>query len=1038
MEDALIRFFLLLSAAHALWAQSGAPPEPRALQPAPVLTAAELRKAFADPPPEYRSMPLWVWNDEMDPARIREMLAQYRRQGMGGAFVHPRPGLMTEYLSPEWFRLWREALEEGKRLGLLVNIYDENSYPSGFAGGYVPARVPEAASQFVTVETGLPASAVSSHPQHLAFFAGAPGDPSTLRRVQSPSDVKQGEQVAAFRLRRASGSPWTAGFPYVDLTNPLATEAFLETTYEAYRREFGAEFGRTIRWVFTDEPLLATGGAYDIALPALPLSYAFLAEFRKRNGYDLTDHLPSLFWDAGEWRKVRFDYWQTLHDLWIEHFMRPMFEWCDRHGVQFTGHFMEQDWPFPWRSPADASLHVFQHAPGIDMLGGQELRPHYLFTIRQSASVSRQLGRRLFCEAYGVAGWDATLEHLKRFGDWLLVHGVNFVSQHLSFATVRGARKRDHPQSFSDAASWWSAYRPHADHLARVSLLSSLSEARHRVLVIHPTTTGFLFARRGAATPELDKMRENNARLAQFLADHQVDYDYGDEYVLEWYGKVEGKKFRVGKAAYDLVVLSHDVANLRRQTVPLLEEWVKSGGAILSLAETPAYVDGRESDALQKLREQAGKQWVRVFDEEGLLAAIRERLPARIEINAPAGFLEHFLPNGDRVLFLVNSTNAAISAKASVEAGSLEEWDTLTGQVRGYPYAKGARGLEFTVQLPPAGSLLLLARKEASAAPAPAKPAWRALPAGAWTVHANEPNVLVLDYCDLEVAGETFRDVNTWQANWIVWQRHGFERPAWDNAVQFRRNVLSRKFGEGTGFRAVFRFTVQGAPPKDLRLAVESPGLYRVTLNGQPVDFSKAERWLDPHIRAAPVAGAAKTGVNEIVLEGAPFDPRMELENVYLLGAFAAVAADRGFRITAAAKPLGLGWWSKQGMPFYGATVSYVARVRIPAGHRRLRVSLKEWSGAVAEVLVNGQPLGWIGWPPYETEVPVAAGNANVEVRVHGTPRNVFGPFHHPQKLRFRAWPNAWAEFPARQPPGAAYDVLDYGLAAAPSLSTSP
>ncbi|MCX7605039.1 MAG: glycosyl hydrolase, partial [Bryobacteraceae bacterium] len=602
MEDVMVFFRRLwvLSAIIATPLAAAQPPlEPKALPPAQAWTDDQIRKAFADPPPEYRPMPLWVWNDEMEPERIREMLEQYRRQGLGGAFVHPRPGLMTDYLSPEWFRLWRTALEEGKRLGLFINIYDENSYPSGFAGGHVPSRAPETASQYVTVETGLRAAAVSPHPQHLAFFAAPRGDFAQLRRVRSPADVKEGEEVAAFRLRRASGNLWTAGFPYVDLTNPRTTGLFLETTYEAYRKEFGGEFGKAIRWAFTDEPLIATGGAYDISLPALPLSHETLAAFRKRNGYDLTDHLPSLFWDTGDWRRVRFDYWQTLHDVWIESFMRPVFEWCDRHGIQFTGHFMEQDWPYPWRSPADASLHVFQHVPGIDMLGGQELQPHYLFTIRQSASVSHQLGRRLFCEAYGVAGWDATLEHLKRFGDWLLANGVNFVDQHLSFTTIRGARKRDHPQSFSDVASWWRAYRPHADHLARVSFLSSISEARHRVLVIHPTTTAFLYARRAAPTPELEKMRDNNARLAQFLVDRHVDFDYGDEYVLEWFGRVDGGRLHVGKASYDVLVLSHDVANLRRQTAALLESWIRSGGALISLVDPPEYVDGRPSEALK-------------------------------------------------------------------------------------------------------------------------------------------------------------------------------------------------------------------------------------------------------------------------------------------------------------------------------------------------------------------------------------------------------------------------------------------------------
>jgi hypothetical protein len=32
-------------------------------------------------------------------------------------------------------------------------------------------------------------------------------------------------------------------------------------------------------------------------------------------------------------------------------------------------------------------------------------------------------------------------------------------------------------------------------------------------------------------------------------------------------------------------------------------------------------------------------------------------------------------------------------------------------------------------------------------------------------------------------------------------------------------------------------------------------------------------------------------------------------------------------------------------------------------------------------------------------------------------------------------WPGAWAEFPDHQPPGDAYDLLDYGLVTPPALS---
>jgi hypothetical protein len=99
------------------------------------------------PPAEYGPAPLLVFNDEHEgeagEACIARMLEGHRRVGYGGVFLHPRPGLMTEYLSARWFELMRHAVEECLRLGLVPCLYDENSYPSGFAGGHVPGRVSE-------------------------------------------------------------------------------------------------------------------------------------------------------------------------------------------------------------------------------------------------------------------------------------------------------------------------------------------------------------------------------------------------------------------------------------------------------------------------------------------------------------------------------------------------------------------------------------------------------------------------------------------------------------------------------------------------------------------------------------------------------------------------------------------------------------------------------------------------------------------------------------------------------------------------------
>lgn len=1009
---------------------------------------AEIRRWFRDPPAEYRSMPLWVWNDLQDSNRLREMLQQFKQQGMGGVFIHPRPGLMTEYLGTDWFRLWKQAVEEGKRLGLLVNIYDENSYPSGFAGGHVPSRVPDTAAQYVQAELGVsPNTAFRQRGTSVSIFAATVngnGQVTAARRISRREDLPAGQQVLLFRLRRASGNPWTGEFPYVDLTNPQTAAAFLDTTYEAYKREVGSEFGKTVRWSFSDEPLIATGGAYDTARLALPLGYHTLSEFQKRNGYDLADHLPALYWDVGDFRKVRFDYWQTLHDLWKENFMRPMFLWCDRNRLQFTGHWMEHEWPFPWITPADANLYAYQHLPGIDMLEGTRLRqqgsdPHMLFTIKQVASVSHQLGRRAFCEAYGVAGWDSTFEHYKRFGDWLMVHGINFMNQHLAFTTIRGARKRDHPQSFTDHSAWWSYYRLHGDHLGRFSMLSSLSEPANRLLVLQQTTSGFLLARRGASTPELDRMRSHNAELNQYLADHQMDFDLGDEYMIEWFGAVRDRKFHVAKAAYELLVIPPDMDNLRHQTLPLLAQWLAAGGQVLAMSDTPRYVDGRADTRPADLQRRYPGQWRRVASPVELLASIRKQLPSRITFApepANLGFAERRLNGGDRILFLANSGLSPSRTRLTAQAGGLEVWDTVSGEVRPASFTRSGAHVSLEVDMAPASSLVLVARTTPIQPAAPSRPSFSTtLPSGEWTVHADAPNLVALDHCDIRIGNESFTGVNTWQANWTLWQRHGFERPAWDNAVQYRTRIFDRNhFAADSGFDATYRF--QAAAPSvlaGLQLALESPELYRVTVNGVPVEFANGERWLDPHIRAVSIERQSHAGENLIRISGRPFDVKMELENIYLRGNFRVEPAAEGFRLNAPGK-LGFGSWAKQGLPFYADAVTYQTRISVPSGNNTLRIQLREWQGSVAVVLVDGKESARLGWPPYQADVPVSPGEHTIALRIVSTPRNTYGPFHHPDKPRMRAWPAAWAVFPDHQPPGSAYDFVDYGLITPPTL----
>ena len=104
------------------------------------------------PPNEYTSGPLWVWNDLLTKEQVTDSLNSLADQGIRQVWVHPRPGLMTPYLSDEWFARWEDTLKAGRERNMLIWIYDENSYPSGFAGGNVPAQMPESRALGLTLE----------------------------------------------------------------------------------------------------------------------------------------------------------------------------------------------------------------------------------------------------------------------------------------------------------------------------------------------------------------------------------------------------------------------------------------------------------------------------------------------------------------------------------------------------------------------------------------------------------------------------------------------------------------------------------------------------------------------------------------------------------------------------------------------------------------------------------------------------------------------------------------------------------------------
>jgi hypothetical protein len=1037
--------------------------------------------AFRSPPVEYGPAPLLVFNDEHEgeagEARITSVLEGHERVGYGGVFLHPRPGLMTEYLSARWFELMRHAVAECKRIGLVPYLYDENSYPSGFAGGHVPARVPEARSRYVGAVFGRGPDGIPE--DRLSLYAW---DGGRSGRAVEDGGIGAGQEWVAFVMRSMQPLAWHGETVYPSLLDPRTTEAFLETTYEAYRRELGGLWDE-IPAVFTDEPHLPAEG-HGPWSPGLHVTPYLLGQFRQRKGYDLRPSLASVFYDVGEYRRVRFDLYDLMHELWMENWALPMEGWCQEHGVALTGHYLEHDWPCPYATPGHVHMLAHMQWPGTDMLetfllkghdfhdiqnfhpspDGRE--PHGLMYLRQVHSVANQLGKeRVIDESWGAGGNDSRPEDWSRIGRWLVVHGVNLLVPHLSFTTMRGTRKSDHPQTFSDHSPAYEHLRPLNEELSRLCLVSNRGRIEQRILVLDPLTTGYCLSRKADCIPEGDAGSSHNAgappgekqfnravasvlnlqrdfgELTQDLGDAQADFDLGDEYVIEEFGRTEGDKIRVGEQRYEVVVWPPLMTNLRGATAEVLGEYLAAGGLLCGVRPEEITVEGRDSDLLG--------QWERLFpdncrwfeDQGALIRALLERVPPRLKLdNPPHTGLAHMrrVEHDCELFVVVNSSPETLDSGFEIETGRdrLYELDPSSGACYPLEVAREEGGLRGGLRLGARAATVLWATdEEAQAGERP--PALSLGREGTGleleSVERVGPNVLVVDYCELEHGGEIREPEHVYAANEALWAAHGMETNGWMATIQYRDQILARntKMPSGSGGTVRYRFTLsEDLDPSGIRLAIETPELWETKINTKSLDPTIGERWLDDHTRAIEVGALLVSGENVVELDGRPFDVRREIESIYLLGSFSCAQDAAGFGL-APPRLLGLGSWRQQGHPFYDREVAYT--FRLPEGNTRGVLSLDEddWHGSFLIVEQSGRVITRLWEPPYEVSMER---DEFVTLRVVGLPKNLLGPWHDPERPRGRAWIPMWygPGIPTAPQPGGRYDLLDLGLFRAP------
>lgn len=966
---------------------------------------------FRRPTSEYRGAPFWAWNCRLDEATLRRQIGYLQEMGFGGFHMHSRTGMATSYLSDDFLSLVKACADEAEARDMLAWLYDEDRWPSGFAGGLV-TRDPRFRQRTLVMSTRVPEGTVSPEestrtgaPCLLARYDVELNPDGTLARARrDPNESVQGTLWYAY-VRTDTPCGWFNNQTYVDTLSKAAIDRFIEITYTAYERAVGDRFDRSVPAIFTDEPQFSRKN--NLRFPestddvTLPWTMDLPETYRAACGLELLDILPQLLWDLPDGRVSRARY--AFHDHVTERFVEAFADncggWCAQHGLKLTGHIVEeQSLRSQTASVGDAmrSYRSFQ-IPGIDMLCNNR---EYT-TAKQAQSAVHQYGREgMMSELYGVTNWDFDFRGHKFQGDWQAALGVTVRVPHLSWVSMGGNAKRDYPASINYQSPWYREYAYVEDHFARVNTALTRGEPAVDIAVVHPVESYWLHWGPEASTDAVREQVEARFQdLTRWLLFGQLDFDFLSESLLPEQCDAPGAPLQVGAMRYGTVIVPA-CETLRRSTLDILRAFQAQGGRLLFLGEPPRLIDAEPCDDAVDLYRRA--QAI-PFDRQAVLAALQ---PVRtLEIRNRDGRLADNLlyqlrrDGADRWLFIAHGVpmeDIDIPRAQEVRITIQGAWtpvlyDTLTGDIRPLPARREGDHtlLEYTLY---EQDSLLLKLEPAAAQPAlPAAAPERRLIASfdyKTTVPYTraEPNALLLDIAAYALDDGPYRpDDEILRIDEQLRQELPACRVAdtqpWVIPEEEPQHVVHLRFTIASEIEA-----------EGLHLALEGADRARMEWNGAAVPVAADGYYVDEAIATVPLP-RLRRGENTLVLH-LPISSRTRLEWCYLLGDFGVRVEGCLRTIVPPTHTIGFGSITDQGLPYYGGNLTYRLPFTSPGGTMVVRAN--HYRGALIRAAVDGRDAGVIAYSPYRLTVGgLTPGEHVLELTLYGNRYNTFAALHN-------------------------------------------
>ena len=549
---------------------------------------------FKNPPRSNSPAVFWFWNDEIQPDEVNRQLNEMCDKGVYEVVIHARIGLVTPYLSDQWMDCVDSAVKTAKKLNMKLWIYDENNFPSGYAGGLVLKENSDYCGKHLKRLNGI---------QSVKEFMKG-GDP--LRFVAA-YNIKTDTAHTSFS--RAANEEitedtvifiwdytyWRVAFDdsyYIDVLNPKATQSFILHTHEKYRERFVNDFGSVIAGFFSDEAgmyqnlkcfekIFNNFSDYD----TIAWTNGFADYYEEVNGYRIEPFLNSL-WQEGNDKsiKYKYDYYKAICSLYIKSFLLPQRDYCHRYSMKFIGHLHMEDYlryHISTQGDFAEALDVFDYA-GLDRIA---YSPNNM-TEKLVSSFGHVRGKEhVMSESFACAGWDITPADLRRWTDFQLVRGVDKFILHAFFYSVRELRKTDCPPSYFEQNFFWENFNIYSYYVSRLS--NVLTQGRHvaDVAVYYPMETAYKLY-----TPQdpskVDMLQQIIDDVGFCLLNNQQDFDFINETVLNEASAKNGR-LCICDENYRIVIFPMCTC-LSIKTIKKIRDIINLGVKVVFLHEKPS------------------------------------------------------------------------------------------------------------------------------------------------------------------------------------------------------------------------------------------------------------------------------------------------------------------------------------------------------------------------------------------------------------------------------------------------------------------